>query len=421
MFELPKEEEEEEEGGGNEEEQEEDTNLSPIAIFNSGATLILCIPISSDEQFVRYVYSKEDRLLADQSNILGIVTLTREREHYTLPDIEEGSLRELQGLRDTCPLSPDLVKIYLKQLQFNEAYKAKNGINWNHYFSELGPRSITSHHMWKPKCIGHVYQVCSSAPYWSLNGATNEYRQDKEDQIKLEIETVSVSPKVFVIRNFLSSCEADNLISLARGRMKDSVLVDGSGGSMKNSKVRTSKNTWISRNENFITDTIYRRAADLLQISDEKVRDFGNAEPMQVVNYQVGGKFDYHYDWFINHKGGQGNNNNENGESRFLTLLLYLSDKIDEDAGGDTGFYHGKITQEHDANNLVRDGVVTAMSSNGIEPGMKLHPGKGGAVLFYNLLEDGNGDVKSQHSGMPVMKGEKWLANLWIWDPTYAA
>ena len=70
---------------------------------------------------------------------------------------------------------------------------------------------------------------------------------------------------------------------------------------------------------------------------------------------------------------------------------------------------------------LVRDGIVTVMSSNGVEPGMKLHPGKGGAVLFYNLLEDGNGDVKSQHSGMPVMKGEKWLANLWIWDPTYAA
>merc|ERR1719197_70674 len=124
--------------------------------------------------------------------------------------------------------------------------------------------------------------------------------------------------------------------------MKDSVLVDGSGGSMKNSKVRTSKNTWISRDKNPITDTIYKRAADLLQISDEKVRDFGNAEPMQVVNYQVGGKFDYHYDWFINNKGGQGNNNHENGESRFLTLLLYLSDKIDEDAGGDTGFYHGK-------------------------------------------------------------------------------
>ena len=34
--------------------------------------------------------------------------------------------------------------------------------------------------------------------------------EDRNTQIKLEIETVSVSPKVFVIRNFLSSCEADN-------------------------------------------------------------------------------------------------------------------------------------------------------------------------------------------------------------------
>ncbi len=42
-------------------------------------------------------------------------------------------------------------------------------------------------------------------------------------------------------------------------------------------------------------------------------------------------------------------------------------------------------------------------------------PRKGSAVLFYNLLEDGNGDDLSLHAALPVWKGEKWLANFWVW------
>jgi prolyl 4-hydroxylase len=41
-------------------------------------------------------------------------------------------------------------------------------------------------------------------------------------------------------------------------------------------------------------------------------------------------------------------------------------------------------------------------------------------VLFYNLLEDGNADVNTLHAALPVIEGDKWLANFWIWDPIYA-
>ena len=44
----------------------------------------------------------------------------------------------------------------------------------------------------------------------------------------------------------------------------------------------------------------------------------------------------------------------------------------------------------------------------------KVHPGKGSAVLFYNLLEDGNGDDLALHAALPVKQGEKWLANFWV-------
>jgi prolyl 4-hydroxylase len=50
--------------------------------------------------------------------------------------------------------------------------------------------------------------------------------------------------------------------------------------------------------------------------------------------------------------------------------------------------------------------------------GMKVHRGKGSAVLFYNLLEDGNGDALALHAALPVHRGEKWLGNFWVWDST---
>jgi prolyl 4-hydroxylase len=48
---------------------------------------------------------------------------------------------------------------------------------------------------------------------------------------------------------------------------------------------------------------------------------------------------------------------------------------------------------------------------------LQVQPGKGSAVLFYNLLEDGNGDDLALHAALPVNEGEKWLANFWVWDP----
>ena len=51
-------------------------------------------------------------------------------------------------------------------------------------------------------------------------------------------------------------------------------------------------------------DSIYRRTAQLLKIDQALLKGHGRiegvvnaAEPLQIVNYQVGQKYDYHYDW----------------------------------------------------------------------------------------------------------------------------
>ena len=83
------------------------------------------------------------------------------------------------------------------------------------------------------------------------------------------------------------------------------------------------------------------------------------------------------------------------GPCRYVTLLLYLNEPT---AGGQTAF--PKATDPATG-----------------KQGLAIHPGKGSAVLFYNLLPDGNADSETLHAALPVIEGDKWLANFWIWDP----
>lgn len=46
-----------------------------------------------------------------------------------------------------------------------------------------------------------------------------------------------------------------------------------------------------------------------------------------------------------------------------------------------------------------------------------VQPIKGSVVFFYDLLPDGNVDEKTHHYTEPPVDSEKWMTNLWIWDP----
>lgn len=199
--------------------------------------------------------------------------------------------------------------------------------------------------------------------------------------VNLELQVVSTAPKAFIIENFLSDFEVDEIISIAQPQIKVSTVGNKDGGGTRQDSTRTSHNAWVGRRASVIVESLFVRAEHLLRIErlDQK-----NTEDMQVVHYEHGQKYDSHHDWGVSGY----------PESRFITLLLYLSDMVDPTAGGETAFPKGA------------DGA-----------GFKVHPGKGSAVLFYNLLEDGNGDDLALHAALPVVRGEKWLANFWVWDP----
>jgi prolyl 4-hydroxylase len=176
--------------------------------------------------------------------------------------------------------------------------------------------------------------------------------------------------------------EADAIVSYARPKMDSSYVGNRDAGGARKSDTRTSENTWVPRSNSIpVMETLFHRAEELLNISR---LDLTNTEDLQVVHYLSGQKYDAHHDWGVSGY----------PESRYITLLLYLTDMVSQDAGGETAF---------------------PKAGNG--RGMKIHPGKGSAVLFYNLLEDGNGDDLTLHAALPVRKGEKWLCNFWVWDP----
>ena len=38
-------------------------------------------------------------------------------------------------------------------------------------------------------------------------------------------------------------------------------------------------------------------------------------------------------------------------------------------------------------------------------------------IIIIIIVVIGNGDAEALHAALPVIKGEKYLANVWVWDP----
>ena len=115
-----------------------------------------------------------------------------------------------------------------------------------------------------------------------------------------------------------------------------------------------------------------------------------NAEDLQLVHYARSEEYtaDHDFTYPPIHSRGQ--------PARWSTLLLYLNQGME---GGDTCFPR----------------YVNAETTGKL----CVTPEIGKAVLFYDKLPDGNMDDFSQHAAEPVRKGEKWLINMWTWNPRF--
>ena len=311
----------------------------------------------------------------DQHKEIARVLITKEKPIYIIraDDISDDELKT--------KLPRGVFDLAMKEQAFCDEYKIKNGLDWKHYYGPNGPRAPPTLYMHPADYVGQKIERVSSEGHWHCEGPARDC-QSKE-HVNMTLEVISQTPRAYIADIFLSDVEVDAIIAYAKKRVAASTVGQDEGGGVRSSDTRTSRNTWIDRSASPIFESLFKRAAHLINVDEKLLTEHKNAERLQVVNYANGQKYDAHHDWGVSGY----------PESRYLTLLLYLTDQEDENSGGETSFPK------------AADGK-----------GIKIVPKKGSAAMFYSVLPDGNGDDLSAHASLPVHRGEKWLANMWVWD-----
>ncbi|MEA3038597.1 MAG: prolyl 4-hydroxylase [Sphingomonadales bacterium] len=184
--------------------------------------------------------------------------------------------------------------------------------------------------------------------------------------------TLSESPAVSLYSGAFTDEECRFLVDIATPALSPSLVGDGAGQEVRR-EVRTSDDMTIAwMMEDPAVHALNRRLAALSATRPEQ------AEALLVLRYRPGQEYRPHVDW----DGG------ENG--RVATALIYLNDDYE---GGETLF---------------------------VKTGLKVKGNKGDVLVFRSATDDGAFDPLSEHAGLPVLAGTKFLASRWIHAHRYA-
>ncbi|KAG7364766.1 2(OG)-Fe(II) oxygenase superfamily protein [Nitzschia inconspicua] len=342
---------------------------------------------------------------------------------FVANDAEDESAGELnEPLRSIATLSYAERKLY-EAAQFNRDFAPvyKNFTGGNEWLGQF-PTQKPQHFMWRADYFGQEHHVSTKETHFvqlppqdrlkrlsivemkrenSTSLPLREWREDA-DTLNLTLTVISVAPRIIQIDNFLSDIEVDHILETALKKNLQRSTTGMGGADAHVSSVRTSRTTWLSRHTSPILDAIIRRGADVMKIDEALMRHrlenengryphMPNKNPinedLQIVHYDQGQQYTAHHDFGYP-------DTRPNAPSRSINLCMYLNEGME---GGETSFPRWRRAKH--------GGAVKAV------------PKKGKAMIFYMRLPDGNLDDLSQHAAMPVLKGEKWFANLWTWDP----
>jgi prolyl 4-hydroxylase len=181
-------------------------------------------------------------------------------------------------------------------------------------------------------------------------------------------ETLSERPHLRRLPGLLTPAECGYLIAAAGPMLAPAVVVDPQTGAQRPDPLRRCDVAGFTLPlENPAVHALNRRLA---AASGTAV---AQGEPLQVLRYRPGGEYRPHLDaipGFAN--------------PRVQTILVCLNENFD---GGETRFEAGPLS---------------------------LRGAAGDAILFDNIRADGRPDASARHAGLPVRRGEKWLASRWI-------
>ena len=175
---------------------------------------------------------------------------------------------------------------------------------------------------------------------------------------------------------FLNKQWCDFLIGLAQTKLE----VAGTVGEEIDG-YRVANSCWLGDIDSPYLDEIRK------QVSIITEKPVSNQEELHIVKYDVGGEYKIHQDFFSN------DNPEEHAEigisgNRTHSFLVYLNDGFE---GGETEF---PILQK------------------------TIQPELGKAICWLNY-ENGMGITESEHAGLPVTNGEKWILIVWVRENSF--
>uniref|UniRef100_A0A7C8YLS8 procollagen-proline 4-dioxygenase n=3 Tax=Opuntia streptacantha TaxID=393608 RepID=A0A7C8YLS8_OPUST len=224
-------------------------------------------------------------------------------------------------------------------------------------------------------------------------GSVLRLKSEDVDQVRFDptrITQLSWRPRAFLYKGFLTHDECDHLIRLAKDRLHKSMVADNDSGKSMQSEVRTSSGMFLKKAQDDVVARIEARIAAWTFLPTE------NGEAMQVLHYELGQKYEPHFDYFRDKV------NQQLGGHRVATVLMYLSDV---EKGGETIFPNSEAKGQQ-----LKDDSYSDCAKNGYA----VKPVKGDALLFFSLHPDATTDPLSLHGSCPVIEGEKWSATKWI-------
>lgn len=194
--------------------------------------------------------------------------------------------------------------------------------------------------------------------------------------------------EIWEVENLLTpnECQQIQEYALKKG-MLDSYIWSNAATSenIVETNYRNSKQVWMQREELAPVAKLSRFAASVTGLPAS------HQEDLQVVRYDVGGRFDDHYDVCTSHDPDHCMKMNNGAGERRVTMLVYLNDEYQ---GGETVFP------------LVQYAVK---------------PKRGKAVLFWNTDLTDQLLPMSKHRGNPVQGGHKWIATIWSHPKPYVS
>lgn len=220
-----------------------------------------------------------------------------------------------------------------------------------------------------PLPIDTVEMVDGQAPRARLAGGPVIEADGRRVRVAMRTD----APALAVLQGVLDADECEQLIALARPRLKPSTLVDPMSGRDVRSDMRASLGIFFRPAETPLIERLDRRLAALMGLPAS------HGEGLQLLHYPLGAGSAPHFD-FLQPVNEANRASIARSGQRISTLVCYLNDVA---GGGETDFP---------------------------QRGLQVTPQRGHAVVFeYDGM-----DERSLHASRPVLGGEKWVATKWM-------